>query len=345
MTAHRRPLTALAATLALSAGGALWGVGVSAQDSAAPAGPGTPPPAAAAPGPTPHEEAGRCVEGTEYACLELTRKGKQDGKERRILVIRAGTTDTTGIYTVCGRRDDEPETTPTQLVFSETGPGGIRLLIDKNLIRVPLAVVSRQATEGEEAEEGGDGRVEASAGTATYLDDIPEGVTDRLVKCGVKVTPELKPDTVFVTQGKTQLRGQKLVYDETDGVARIDGPITFARENGEDSLSGKSDRIDVNVDEEKTVLIGNVELRSKGGRVSRAARVEYDDTANLARLYGTPGQPAESVLGKDVFRAGVILYYLDRNEVYSVKPEGGTITGEFQDGESSPAAPTTPSTP
>ena len=38
------------------------------------------------------------------------------------------------------------------------------------------------------------------------------------------------------------------------------------------------------MDRERTVLVGNVVLNSSGGRVSRAARVEYDDAANLARL-------------------------------------------------------------
>ncbi|MDP9765836.1 LptA/OstA family protein [Deinococcus enclensis] len=273
--------------------------------------------------------------------LSLVRKGKDD-KDREILIQRTSASAETGVFALCGPQEDEPENAPSVAVFSETGPEGVSITIDKNVIRVPLAVVTQRTRENGEA---GDGRVEASAGTARFLDEVPEGAKERLARCAVEVSPKPAPDTVFVTQGKTQLRGQKLVYDESNGIARVDGPITFSRENGDDSLSGKSDRIDVDVDEEKTVLIGNVELRSKGGRVSKAARVEYDDTANLARLYGTPEQPAESVLGKDVFRAGVILYYLDRNEVYSVKPEGGTITGEFQDGESSPAAPTTPSTP
>ena len=90
----------------------------------------------------------------------------------------------------------------------------------------------------------------------------------------------------------------------------------------------------------KTVLIGAVVLTSPDGRVSRAARVEYDDAANLARLIGTAEQPAESSLRGDVLRAGELLYDLERNEVVARAPEGGTITGEFQDGE--PATNQTP---
>lgn len=319
-------------------------------------GEGTPPPAPpatespASPSPTPpetpaeiptdtqpqteHEKAGQCVEGSEQACMGLTRQGS-DGKERRILVIRTGTTDETGIYTICGARENDPEDTPNIGVFSETGPGGIRILIDKNVIRVPLAVVTQKpAAEGQE---GSDGRVEASAGNAKLLDTAPEGSEDRLSQCGVEVEPQPAPATVLVTQGKTRLQGQKLVYDETDGMARIDGPISFTRDNEKEPLNGSSDRIEVNVDEETTLLVGNVKLVSKGGRISTAGRVEYDDNSNTARLYGTASEPAQSTKGSDVMRVtnGSILYDLETNDVVALTGEGGNISGEVQDtGES-----------
>ncbi|WP_415786028.1 LptA/OstA family protein [Deinococcus saxicola] len=265
--------------------------------------------------------------GTENASLDLVRKSDKDGKERRIRIVRTGTSDDTGIFAVCSPQEDDPEDAPNLAVFSETGPGGVRITIDKNVIRVPLAVVTQQ--QPKEGQDGSDGRVEASAGTARFLDDVPADAKDRLTRCGVETNPKPAPDTVFVTQGKTELQGQKLVYDETDGIARIDGPVTFKRANEKDPLTGSSERIEVNVDDEKTTLVGNVVLNSEGGRVSRAGRVEYDDAANLARLIGTPEQPAVSVKGGDTLRAGTILYDLDRNEVYAVKAEGGTITGEF----------------
>ena len=288
--------------------------------------------------PTAHEQAGRCVEGTEQTCMDLVRRSK-DGEERRIMVIRTGSDDTTGIYALCGPQDDESEDAPNVFVFSESGAGGIRIVIDKNLIQAPLAVVTQQAAkgDGEGAEggdaEGSDGRVEASSGTARFLDDVPEGQTDRLARCGVAVDRKPMPGTVRVTQGKTHLTGETLNYDGADGIARIAGPITFQRDDQEDPLSGESKNIEINVDSEATVLVGDVVLRSKGGRVSKAGRVEYDDQANTARLYATPEQPAESVRGNDVLRisSGVIVYNLEKNEVYTDAGEGGNITGEFQD--------------
>lgn len=280
---------------------------------------------------TAHEKAGDCVEGTEQTCLALTRTGK-DGKERRILVIRTGTSDETGIYAICGPRGSDPDGTPNIGVFSESGPGGIRIVIDKNVVQVPLAKVIQNPTP--EGQQGSDGSIEASAGTAKLLDTVPEGTTERLAACGVEYSPKPAPDTVQVTQGQTKLIGQKLNYDSTDGIAHIDGPVTFKRENPEDPLSGKSQSIEVDVDNEKTVLVGGVELISKGGRVSKAERVEYDDARNEARLYATPEHPAESRKGNEWLRvtSGYIYYNLGNNDV-SIPPTQKGITGEVPDGE------------
>ncbi|MBZ9712270.1 LptA/OstA family protein [Deinococcus multiflagellatus] len=306
--------------------------------------PGTPPPATQSTPQVPPEDLAPQEPGAEQSSTELVRRSEKDGKERRILIVKTGTRDDTGVFTFCQPTESDPEDAPTLAVFSETDVGGVRITIDKNVIQVPLALVTQLPPKGDE--EGSDGRVEASAGTARFLDEAPPGKTDRLSRCGVETSPKPAPNTVLVTQGRTELKGQKLVYDSTDGIARIDGPITFQRRSDKDALSGQSERIEVSVDEEKTTLVGNVVLNSEGGRISKAARVEYDDTRNVARLYGTPEQPAESVKGQDVLRAGTILYDLDRNEVRAVKAEGGTITGEFVDAEPAPGtaapAPVTP---
>jgi hypothetical protein len=291
---------------------------------------------------TPAPDTTEAQPGAETSSLELVRKSDTDGQERRIRIVRTGTSDDTGIFALCSPQEEDPKDAPTLAVFSETGPGGVLITIDKNVIRVPLAVVTqRQPKDGED---GSDGRVEASAGTARFLNDPPADASERLTRCGVEASPKAVPDAVFVTQGKTELKGQKLVYDETDGIARIEGPVTFRRANETDPLTGSAERIEVNVDEETTTLVGNVVLNSEGGRVSRAGRVVYDDAANLARLIGTPEQPAVSVKGGDTLRAGMILYDLEKNEVYAVKAEGGTITGEFVEGGDEPGTSSAPAT-
>lgn len=339
---------------ALLSGGSVLTVALAQQNPTQPPAQGstTPPNTAADDGETTPTSADASADPpeaqAEQSSLTLVRRSEKDGKDRQIVIVKSGTSDATGVFAICSPQDGEPEDAPNIAVFSETGAGGVQITIDKNVIRVPLAVVTQLPPK--EGQEGSDGRVEASAGTARFLDEPPAGKTDRLSRCAVEATPKPAPDTVIVTQGRTELKGQKLVYDSSDGVARIDGPVTFKRSSDKDPLTGKSDRIEVSVDDEKTTLVGSVELKSDGGRTSRAARVEYDDTRNVARLYGTPEQPAESVKGGDTLRAGVIVYDLDRNEVYAEKAEGGTITGEFIDSEegsgaATPAAPTTPTRP
>jgi lipopolysaccharide export system protein LptA len=271
--------------------------------------------------------------------VSITVERKTDSGETRIIEIRRVGTDETGIAATCAPRDEDPEGTPTITVYSETTERGVEVKVDKNVIRAPLAVVTKK--------EGGDGRVEVSAGTARYLDAAPEGKTDRFSLCEVEVLPQVTPGSVDVTQGKTRLKGSNLVYDESDGIARISGPINFNRED----LTGTSERIEVDVDEETTTLVGNVEFRD-GERTSRAARVDYDDTRNIAIMRGTPERPAESVTPRDSLKAQTIRYNLDTGEVVALGPGGG-ITGTFEDGEPSgatpgtpaPATPATPGTP
>ena len=74
----------------------------------------------------------------EGANVTLTRKAK-DGKSRIIKIVRTGLTDDTGIFASCTPQDGDPAGSPTLSVFSETGPGGIQVTVDKNLIRSPLA--------------------------------------------------------------------------------------------------------------------------------------------------------------------------------------------------------------
>ncbi|MGM9319841.1 LptA/OstA family protein [Deinococcus aquaticus] len=321
-------LTALLAAASVVPGGRAQQAEPSPPAESAPTQPAAP--AGAAPQPSPTPDAAPEA-GAEQASLTLVRRSEKDGKDRRILIVKTGTDDTTGVFALCQPLPDDPEGAPTLAVFSETGAGGVQITIDKNVIRVPLAVVTQNAPK--DGQDGSDGRVEASAGTGRFLEreEVPPDTKDRLTRCEVQAAPKPAPDTVLVTQGRTELRGQKLVYDSADGVARIDGPIKFTRRSDTDPLTGQSDRIEVSVDDEKTTLVGNVVFNSAGGRVSRAARVEYDDTRNVARLYGTAEQPAESVKGGDTLRAGVIVYDLDRNEVYAMKAEGSTITGEFTD--------------
>ena len=152
-----------------------------------------------------------------------------------------------------------------------------------------------------------------------------------------------------MTQGKTRLKGSKLVYDDSDGIARIDGPITFARDSASSSggasgasnpLTGSSGSIEVNVDDQTTTLVGGVILKN-GARTSSAERVEYDDAANVAILRGTADRPAKTVTADQTLTASVIRYNLDTGSVVAIGP----VAGEFQDGETPGTALPLPANP
>ena len=270
------------------------------------------------------------ISPSEGTSVSLTRKAK-DGSQRLITVVRTGSSDATGVFVACQPLGDDPPGTPTISVFSETGAGGVRVTIDKNLIVAPLALVTQK--------DGGDGHIEVSAGTARALDDVPAGATDRLGKCAIEARPTTVQGSVNVTQGKTRLKGSKLVYDDSDGVARIAGPITFARQNQSGALTGTSASIEVNVDDKTTTLVGGVTLQD-GARTSSAERVDYDDAANVAILRGIPGSPAKTVTADQTLTASVIRYNLDTGSVVALGPIGG----EFQDGNpaTTPAPVTAP---
>lgn len=333
----------------------------------------TPPQPAQLQPPSPAPDSTPAGDASAGSSVSLTRTAK-DGSKRLITVLRTGTSDASGIFTACQPLEDDPPGTPTISVFSETGAGGIRVTIDKNVIVAPLAVVSQK--------EGGDGHIEVSAGTARYLDaaavtpvaasvtaspataatstpatpalstpapvtQIPANspTTDRLTRCEVEAKASTVQGSVNVTQGKTRLKGSKLVYDDSDGIARIDGPITFARDstardNAASSLTGSSASIEVNVDDQTTTLVGGVTLKN-GARTSSAERVEYDDAANVAILRGSAGSPAKTVTADQTLTASVIRYNLDTGSVVAIGP----VAGEFQDGETPGTALPLPANP
>ena len=338
----------------------------------------TPPQPAQLQPPPPAPDSTPAADASAGSSVSLTRITK-DGSKRLITVLRTGTSDASGIFTACQPLEDDPPGTPTISVFSETGAGGIRVTIDKNVIVAPLAVVSQK--------EGGDGHIEVSAGTARYLDAAPvtpvaasvtaspaaaatpsgttpalstpvtatptpanSPTTDRLTRCEVEAKVSTVQGSVNVTQGKTRLKGSKLVYDDSDGIARIDGPITFVRDGASpgsassssaaNSLTGSSASIEVNVDDQTTTLVGGVTLKN-GARTSSAERVEYDDAANVAILRGSAGSPAKTVTADQTLTASVIRYNLDTGSVVAIGP----VAGEFQDGETLGTALPLPANP
>jgi lipopolysaccharide export system protein LptA len=232
--------------------------------------------------------------------------------DKVITAVKYGPDDA-GLVINCGPKDDDL-TKINRVVYYDLDPYLVHVTIDKNIIRAPIVVVAKK--------EGGDGQLEAYAGTAKRIegDDAP---------CLPEVKPDPKPGTVFVDQGKTKLTGSRLDYTEETGIAVIQGPIVFERPQDKgDILRGTSDKITVDVDNEKTFLEGKVTLASKC-RTSTADKVEYDDTKNLAVLFGKPAV-STSKDGKDVIKGERLEYDLDTNDVV-VTASGDGVAGTFDD--------------
>ncbi|GEM48103.1 LptA/OstA family protein [Deinococcus cellulosilyticus] len=225
-------------------------------------------------------------------------------KDKTIVMSKRGP-DESGLAIFC---DQDPN---TRGIFYDPSEEAVVATIDDNRIKAPLAIMDKK--------ENGDGHLEMSSGKAIEDDDgdCPQ------------VEPQSNAGGLKITKGKTQLSGSKLVYDEKDGLANIDGPITFEREQKDGKLTGTSQKLVVDVDKDTTVLKGSVQLKS-GERTSSAEEVEYSEKDNVAILRGTPQNPAKSIKGKEELTATTIRYNLETNDVVATT-ENNNIKGKFED--------------
>lgn len=225
-----------------------------------------------------------------------------------IVVAKKYGPDDKGVLLICPPSSSD-EKQITKSYFADQAPYFVHVFIDKNVIRAPVVTAVKESRGG--------GELEAYNGSAvvTSADD-----------CQITIKPDPKPNTVFVTQGKTKLTGSKLKYSQDTGIAIIAGPITFERPQAAGStLRGSSERLTVEVDNEKTFLEGKVKLESKC-RSSLADRVEYDDRENRAILYGNPAV-SRRLDGSDEISADRLEYNLETNDVVLE----GAISGVFED--------------
>jgi lipopolysaccharide export system protein LptA len=218
-------------------------------------------------------------------------------KDKTILAIKYGPNDK-GLFTICSPKDEDKDRN-TRAVITDQLPYLVHITIDKNIVKAPVAFITKQ--------EGGDGSLEAYNGTAEEITDV----------CLPKIKADPKPGTVFVEQGKTKLTGSRMDYSEETGIAVIAGPIIFERPQKNDKLTGTSEKITVDVDGEKTYLEGTVVLKSKC-RTSSASKVEYNDKRNLAILFGKPAVSIQTdASGKQIgeVKGERIEYNLETNDV------------------------------
>lgn len=185
-------------------------------------------------------------------------------------------------------------------------------------VAAPLIVVVRPGAAEDEAGgeagdgEAGDGEADGEADDDETLEALDVTATFGRPPCLASTEPA-DPARVTLEQGRTTATGARFFLDRQTDVATMDGPVTLRRTpQGEgDPVDADATALEYNLSTGRASLTGDVEVRS-GGRVSSADRLELDEEAGVATLYGSPAVSRE---GEDVVRGERLIYDLETNDV------------------------------
>jgi lipopolysaccharide export system protein LptA len=193
---------------------------------------------------------------------------------------------------------------------------------------------NKKDEEGNTIERGGDKAIlELYGGTLEFIEE--RGNDKR--GCPINIKRSDQTD-VTLKQGRTTVNGVNFIYQNDKGIGNMKGPITLDRVAKGDSpaLNATSDTMEVNVDDDKTFLEGNVKVNSED-RVSEATTLEYNEEDGIAILLGDREKniPAKSTKGSDVLQGYTIIYYLDTNDVVVQGDVQGDIEVDLEGGGTS----------
>lgn len=176
-------------------------------------------------------------------------------------------------------------------------------------VAAPLIVVVRPGAAEDEAGGEADG---GEADDDETLEALDVTATFGRPPCLASTEPA-DPARVTLEQGRTTATGARFFLDRQTDVATMDGPVTLRRTpQGEgDPVDADATALEYNLSTGRASLTGDVEVRS-GGRVSSADRLELDEEAGVATLYGSPAVSRE---GEDVVRGERLIYDLETNDV------------------------------
>lgn len=176
-------------------------------------------------------------------------------------------------------------------------------------VAAPLIVVVRPGAAEDEAGGEADG---GEADDDETLEALDVTATFGRPPCLASTEPA-DPARVTLEQGRTTATGARFFLDRQTDVATMDGPVTLRRTpQGEgDPVDADATALEYNLSTGRASLTGDVEVRS-GGRESSADRLELDEEAGVATLYGSPAVSRE---GEDVVRGERLIYDLETNDV------------------------------
>jgi LptA/(LptD N-terminal domain) LPS transport protein len=183
---------------------------------------------------------------------------------------------------------------------------------------------------GDVIERGGDRAIlELYGGTLEFIEE--RGNDQR--GCPINIERSEQED-VTLKEGRTTVEGVNFIYNNNTGIGNMKGPITLDRiaEGDSPALNATSDTMEVNVDDDKTFLEGNVRVTSED-RVSEATTLEYNEEQGIAILRGDreEGIKAKSTKGSDVLEGYEVIYYLDANDVVVLGGVQGDVEVDLED--------------
>jgi lipopolysaccharide export system protein LptA len=225
----------------------------------------------------------------------------------------------------CQENNEELRTS----TFYAPEPSFIRTYVNEAVLTSSIAFSLRPPNvrneAGEVIEDGGErAKLELVGGTLAINEET---------LCPEEVERSEAAD-VTLREGRTTVTGANFLYDNNTGIGNMKGPITLDRvaEGDSPALNATSDTMEVNVDDDKTFLEGNVKVTSEE-RVSEATTLEYNEEQGIAILRGDreKGIKAKSTKGSDVLEGYEVIYYLDANDVVVLGGVQGDVEVDLEE--------------
>jgi len=190
-------------------------------------------------------------------------------------------------------------------LFVGPPPGFVETTIDATRLTSAIAIV--RVPDGDEDE-----TIELLPGQATI--DRPG--------C-LEAVDDADAEPVTLEQGRTTVTGIRFFLEQDTDLARMDGPIALSRasDDGAVTLEATAGVLLLDVKTEVATLEGDVVVTSDD-RVSRADRLELDESAGIALL---TGDPAVSRRGDEEVRGRTLRYDLETDDVIAIGAVGATF--------------------
>lgn len=234
----------------------------------------------------------------------------------RDIVVQQRAAGAAGARTVLTNRNCESDVLTN--IFYGPVAGFVRTTVDRTELTSQVAIVRVPQSSNDE-ESASDETLELLGGRVTF--DRP-GCIESIDSEGAR--------EVELQQGRTTVRGKRFFLDRGTDIGVMDGPVSLTRPPADGSnrapLTAQAASMTFDTNSEQAVLQGGVRVVS-GSRVSEAERLELDEDAGIALLFGSP---AISRDGGDEIRGNTLRYDLDTDEVEAIGAASAVFEVELE---------------